>query len=509
MKQYFLGLDNGGTVAKAAIFDGSGSEMGVVSTNIPFHAPQSGFVERDMLEMWAANCEIVRSVLRQTGIDPATIAGVGCTGHGKGLYLWGKDDNPAYQGIVSTDTRAWEYPLLWEKNGTASRIFPKTFQKILACQPGALLAWFKDHRPDVLQKVCWVFEAKDYIRFMLTGEARAEITDYSGSGLMNIRDRCFDRKLLNEYGLGEFFDALPPPVRSTDMAGKISAKAAKATGLIEGTPVAGGMFDIDACAIASGVVDPENICVVAGTWSINEYVSPQPVIDGSVMMNSLFCLPEYYLIEESSPTSAGNYEWFLNHFLEKEKADALASGLSIYEIAEHMASTIEPEHCDLVFLPFLFGSNYNPEARASFVGFSATHTKADMIRAVFEGIAFSHKTHLEKLLPQFRKNQTHDPVIRLTGGATKSKLWTQIMADIFELPIETVAVSEPGALGAAMAAAVASGYYVDAHEASAHMVHLADRFLPNPENARMYERKYLLYRDIASSLDHSWAKFRL
>jgi L-xylulokinase len=508
MRQYFLGLDNGGTVAKAAIFDGAGTEIGVASANVPFHTPQPGFAERDMLGMWKSNCDIIREVLRQTGTDPSSIAGVGCTGHGKGLYLWGKDHSPAYQGIVSTDTRAWEYPLRWQNDGTASRVFSKTFQKILACQPVSLLAWFRDHNPDVLKKVRWVFEAKDYIRFMLTGEAGAEITDYSGSGLMNIRDRCFDRELLNEYGLGDFFDALPPPLRSTDMAGKISAKAAETTGLIEGTPVAGGMFDIDACAIASGIVDPGNICVVAGTWSINEYVSPQPVIDGSVMMNSLFCLPEYYLIEESSPTSAGNYEWFLNCFLEKETFKAKADSASVYEEAEQMASAILPNQCDLVFLPFLFGSNYNPEARASFVGFSVTHTKAHMIRAVLEGIAFSHKTHLEKLLTQFRKNRTDDPVIRLSGGATKSKLWTQIMADIFGLPIETVTVSEPGALGAAMSAAVASGYYQDAREAVRHMVHLTDQLSPNLENVRIYERKYLLYQDIAASLDHVWSEFR-
>jgi len=337
---------------------------------------------------------------------------------------------------------------------------------------------------------------------MLTGEARAEITDYSGSGLMNIRDRCFDVDLLSEYGLGELFDALPPLVRSTALAGRISRRAAEATGLREGTAVAGGMFDIDACAVASGVIDPENLCVVAGTWSINEYVSPRPVTDGSVMMNSLFCLPEYYLIEESSPTSAGNYEWFINYFLDSEKSEAARLKCSVFDVAERMASEVPPEACDLVFLPFLFGSNYNPEARACFAGFSAAHTRAHMIRAVLEGIAFSHRTHLEKLLARRGRS-----VVRLTGGAAKSRLWTQILADVFELPIETVAVSEPGALGAAMAAAVASGYYKDMREAAAHMVHLAERFEPVADKFEIYRRKYLIYKETADSLDHVWSGF--
>ncbi len=502
MKRYFLGIDNGGTVAKAALFDGEGAEIGVASTTIPFLAPKAGFAERDMDAMWEANCGIIGQVLRQSGISPSDIAGVGCTGHGKGLYLWGKHGRPAYPGIVSTDARAWEYPLRWQRDGTAERVFAKTYQRILACQPVSLLAWLRDHDPDILQEVRWIFEAKDYIRFMLTGEARAEITDYSGSGLMNIRDRCFDVDLLSEYGLGELFDALPPLVRSTALAGRISRRAAEATGLREGTAVAGGMFDIDACAVASGVIDPENLCVVAGTWSINEYVSPRPVTDGSVMMNSLFCLPEYYLIEESSPTSAGNYEWFINYFLDSEKSEAARLKCSVFDVAERMASEVAPEACDLVFLPFLFGSNYNPEARACFAGFSAAHTRAHMIRAVFEGIAFSHRTHLEKLLARRGRS-----VVRLTGGAAKSRLWTQILADVFELPIETVAVSEPGALGAAMAAVVASGYYKDMREAAAHMVHLAERFEPVADKFEIYRRKYLIYKETADSLDHVWSGF--
>ncbi len=526
MKKYFLGIDNGGTVAKAALFDEKGMEVGVASETIPFTSAGGGWAERDMHSMWEANCRIIKKVLRDSVIAPQKIAGIGCTGHGKGLYLWGKNDTPVYPGIVSTDTRAWEYPLRWQKDGTAARVYVKTFQKILACQPVSLLAWFRDHNPDILSRVRWIFEAKDFVRYMLTGEAAAEITDYSGSGLMNIRDGCFDIGLLKEYGIAECMGALPPLVKSAELAGRISKKAAMATGLVEGTPVAGGMFDIDACAVASGVIDPENICVVAGTWSINEYVSRFPVTDGSVMMNSLFCLPEYFLIEESSPTSAGNYEWFIHFFLEKEKAEATASGLSVFEVADRMAAQIAPEECDLLFLPFLFGSNYNPEARAGFLGFSAAHTRAHMIRAVLEGIAFSHKTHLEKLVtsrrnlmqreappqgippnpePEINEKRT---VVRLTGGAAKSRLWVQIFADVFQMPIETVISSEPGALGAAIAAAVACGEYRDLREAAGYMVHLADRFDPDTGKSDIYEHKYSLYRDMTGSLDQTWSGFK-
>lgn len=503
MHHYFLGIDNGGTVAKAAIFDETGAEIAIASETIPFSAPKPGFAERDMLDLWQANCRIIQKALQISHVQPTMIAGVACTGHGKGLYLWGKDERPAYPGIVSTDTRAWEYPLRWQENGTAQAVYAKTFQKILACQPTSLLAWLKDHDPDVLNRTKWIFEAKDYVRFMLTGKAQAEITDYSGSGLLNIRDRCFDHALLDAYGLDDVYDKLPPLVLSTELCGGISPQAARATGLLEGTPVAGGMFDIDACAIASGIIDERYLGVVAGTWSINEYVSKRPVADGSIMMNSLFCLPEYYLIEESSPTSAGNYEWFINFFLDKEKNEANESGLSIFEVAERMVQHITPEDCDLIFLPFLFGSNYNPEARACFAGFSARHTRAHMIRAVLEGIVFSHKTHIDKLCA----TRTPPLAIRLTGGAAKSKAWVQIFADAIGLPVETVLASEPGALGCAMSAAVASGTYKDLREAAAHMVKLGSRIESDSALAGLYLKKYKLYKDIADSLDHTWKSF--
>ena len=157
--------------------------------------------ERDMEELWEANCQVIREALAKAGGGAAEkIRGIACSGHGKGLYLWGKDNKPAYNGIVSTDGRAWKYPEQWQKDGTAEKAFEKTYQRILASQPVSILNWFKEHKPEVLENTQWIFECKDYIRFRLTGEAFAEKTDYSGSGLMNLRDRCFDEELLALFG---------------------------------------------------------------------------------------------------------------------------------------------------------------------------------------------------------------------------------------------------------------------------------------------------------------------
>ncbi len=503
MKPYFLGIDNGGTLSKAVLFDSRGDTIAEASRKVPMTLPQPGFTERDMETLWQANCEVIREITSGSGIPADEIQGVACTGHGKGLYLWGRDDKPAYNGIVSTDSRAWMYPEKWQKDGTAEKVFQKTFQKVLACQPVSLLCWLKDNRPGVLEKVKWIFEVKDYIRFRLTGEAFAEVTDYSGSSLMNIRDVRFEKELLADFGLEELIDRLPPIKYSTERCGSISAAAARATGLREGTPVAGGMFDIDACAVAMDVTDEENLCVIAGTWSINEYISRAPVLDKSVMMNSLFCLPGYYLVEESSPTSAGNNEWFTELFLGEEKRRAKERGISVYELAEELAAGVGAEGQDIVFLPWIYGSNYNPQAKACFVGLDAAQTRAQLIRAVLEGIVFCHMVHVEKLL----KNRKRTGAVRLAGGAAKSRTWAQIFADVFGMPVEIVDANELGALGCAMAAAVASGVYADLKDAAKHMVKIKYRLEPNPGNAAVYARKYLRYRKVSDALDGVWGDF--
>ena len=194
--KYFLGLDNGGTTTKAAIYDREGKEICVASVETKMIVPAPGFVERDMDEMWEANCTVTRNALEKSGIDPADIAGVGICGHGKGLYLWGKDNRPLRNGIISTDNRAWKYTENWRKDGTESEVAKLSCQKIMSCQPVAILAWLRDHEPECMDKIQWIFEAKDYVRFRLTGEAGAEYGDSSGANFLNLHTRDYDMELL-------------------------------------------------------------------------------------------------------------------------------------------------------------------------------------------------------------------------------------------------------------------------------------------------------------------------
>jgi L-xylulokinase len=338
--KYYLGLDNGGTSTKASLFTNNGSEICTSSTDTKMITPRPGFTERDMEEMWHANCSVIKEVIAKSGINPHDIAALACCGHGKGLYLWGKDGKPARNGIISTDRRAQEYVDRWKADGTEKKVFSLSCQHIMACQPVSLLAWLKDNENDVLNNVQWIFECKDYVRFRLTGEAYAEKTDYSGANLLNLHTQQYDESLMKLFGLESLMPALPLLRGSFETCGVITEDVASLTGLVAGTPVAGGMFDIDACALAVDVTNEDHICMIAGTWSINEYIRKEPVMDGKILMNSLFCIPGYYLIEESSATSAGNNEWFVKTLLPEFKQKCKAEGKNIYHEMDVLAETL-------------------------------------------------------------------------------------------------------------------------------------------------------------------------
>ena len=426
------------------------------------------------------------------------IAGVAICGHGKGLYLWGKDGKPAYPGIVSTDSRAWKIIERWNADGTADAAFPLTCQSVLASQPVALLKWFMENRPEVLEKTRWIFGVKDYLRYRMTGEAYAEMTDISGSSLVNLNTASYDDDILKIFGLEKVREKLPPVIYSAEICGRVTAECAQMTGLAQGTPVAAGLFDIDSCAIAMNVVDDAYLAAIAGTWSINEYVSDTPVMDHSVKMNSLYCVQGKYLVEECSPTSASNQEWFINTFLKEAAADR-----PLYDVANEMVQSVRPDESNIIFLPYLYGGSDDAHAGATFVNISAAHTRAHMLRAVYEGIVFGHKLHIDRLL----QSRAFPPkAVRLAGGVTNSPEWVQMFADILGMNVETIEVKELGALGAAMTAAVAAGLYPDLAKAAEKMVKVSRVFTPDPQYTAVYQKKYQDFHRIVDAMSPLWGK---
>ena len=500
MPTYLIGIDNGGTMTKAILFDTKGKEIGVASRKTEMLFPHPDWTERNTDEMWRATAACIRELITSTGINPADIAGIAATGHGNGLYLVDEQGNPARNGIISTDTRAKDYIDRWYSDGTFRKQLPKTMQSIWAGQPAAILAWMKDNEPETYKNFRWAFLCKDYICFRLTGEAWSEVTDMSGSSLMNTRDVCYDEEVLKNWGIGEIFSRLAPICTSSDVRGHVTATAAGETGLVEGTPVVGGMMDIHAAAVATGVLDDSRLCVIAGTWSINEYVSTKPVVSDDLFMTSLFCTPGTWLTTEASPTSASNLEWFVTQFMGEERIDEAETGKSVFECANELVGSIAPDASHVIFVPFLYGSNVDAYAKASFIGMAGWHTKAHVLRAIYEGVAFCHRAHIEKLL----KHGATPKTARIAGGAAKSKVWVQMFADVLQIPMESVSGTELSAIGAAIAAGVGTGHF-DSFEMRS-LVHVEHSCQPDLAKKAIYDEKYALYKATIEALTPVWRK---
>jgi L-xylulokinase len=475
MAEYLMGIDNGGTVSKAAIFTLDGKEVAVAARKTETLTPQPGYAERDMENAWQATTEAISEAIKKSGISADDIAAIACAGHGNGIYLIDADGKPVRGAIMSHDGRAREYI--------------------------ALLAWLRDNEPDSIKKTKWVLMCKDYIRYRLTGEVYAELTDMSGTSLMNVGTGEYDQDVLKAFGISEFQELLPPLKLTADICGQITKEAAELTGLKEGTPVAGGMFDIDACGLASGIVNESQLCMVAGTWGNNQYISDKPVVDEDVFMTSCYSIPGYYLMLEGSATSASNLEWFVTQFFEAERQLAMKKGESVYELCNELVGSVKPEDSNITFLPFLYGSNVSPDAKSCFMGITGWHGRAHVLRAIYEGVVFGHMTHVERIL----KFRDMPETIRLTGGAAQSEEWIQIFADIFQTPVEIPDGTELGALGAAIAASVAVGSYSSYEDAIKAMVKFSRIQQPDKSKKDIYQAKYERYKKILAALEPIWS----
>jgi len=500
MATYLLGIDNGCTMSKAALFTLDGRERAVASRKTETRSPHPGWFERDAEAVWQTTAAAVREVLQRSGVAPADVACVACAGHGNGLYLVDERGRPVRPAILSTDSRARSVVDRWLADGVDKAVRPLTMQSVWAAQPNALLAWLKAHEPDVMRRAGRVLMCKDYVRFRLTGRIQAEVTDFSGTSLLNVGTGEYDDAVLAAFGLADVRRLLPPLVRTADVCGEVTAEAADQTGLAPGTPVAGGLFDIDACGLASGLVDESQLCMVAGTWGNNQYISSKPVVDEDVFMTTCYSIPGHYLMLEGSATSASNLEWFVSEFFGAEKREAERAGRSVYDVCNDLVAATRPAEAAIVFLPFLYGSNVNPDARSCFIGLSGWHTRGHVLRAIYEGVVFSHRWHVGRLL----KFRPMPEVIRLTGGAARSEVWVQVYADAFQVPVQVPEGTELGALGAAIAAAVAAGCYPGYREAVAAMVRFARRQDPDPKQKDVYEAKYARYHQAIAALDGFW-----
>ena len=495
MSTYVMGVDHGGTLTKACLYDAEGNLIATSSHKLATHTPHPLWTERDTEEMWRSSAGAIRDCLRTSGVRPQDVAAIALTGHGNGMYLSRADGSAPWPGIISTDARAQSFVDAWHaRPDFGERVRTKTLSSVWAGQPVALLAWLDEHHPEVFDQTDYIFMAKDCVRYRLTGVAAFEETDASFVGVQDVSRRAYDPELLEFFGISRWLPKLPPTVGSTEIAGRLTAEAAELTGLPEGTPVAGGCADVAASALASGVVEPDRLAVITGTWSINEFVTREPSPGSEPFLTAVYPVPGTWLVMEASPNGVSNLEWFLRAAVKPllarfgvEPADA-----DIFAACEAMIDEITPAIDDPFFVPFINGSSVVPDGRAAFVGLLAAHDIRHLVRAVYEGVVLSHLHDVERL----RGYAPLGDVVTLTGGAANSARWTQMFADALGAPLQVVDAPEAGTLGTAMMAAVAAGLWPDVVTAVQHMTRPPRAVVPpDPAATEFWRQRYGRFTD--------------
>ncbi|EON4589867.1 FGGY-family carbohydrate kinase [Escherichia coli] len=488
MERYFICVDLGGTETKAGIYTAEGREIGVSSQVLPLLSPCPGFCERDMEALWKVTCQVISLSMSENNITASQIDGISFSAHGKGLYLLDRQGKPLRHGIVSSDSRAQQLVASWKEQGIDRESYHRSLQQLWPSHPVALLHWLKKHETDNYGRIGTILMVHDYIRSRLTGKLACEETNISGSNFYNQYTSAYDAELFRLFEIKEVAGKVPDIIGSADLAGVVTSEAASQCGLLAGTPVFGGVFDVVGAALTSGIYDSTTLSAVAGTWSIATRIFDRIIPSDYPYVWGKFSIPGTFFAHEGSPTSASNLTWFLQQFL-PDLPDS-------YRVINEWVERGYEKQNDILFFPWLFGSNYHEALSGGFLGLCGHHKREDLVYAIYQGIVFSHLLHQDRLIEIDKSLQT----IRFSGGPTHSRIWMQMFCDASNMPLEIVDIEQSGCRAAAMCAAVGGGAYSGFKQAM-KATHLnVIRLEPNVEKAHMLRRRFARFKQVASAL---------
>lgn len=495
MRERLVSVDAGGTMTKAAIFDPAGNELACVCYPNTISYPRPGHTERDPDATWRAACAAIKGALEATGTQPGDVAAVTPSGFGAGCFFVDGKGEVVRPGIGSTDARSAAVIEAWRADGIVPILEQQIRQQVWPGQSLPILRWLSLHEPETLARARHVLWCKDFLRLRLCGDISTDPTDAGCAGLADPGREAFAAEALAAAGLGFCLAKLPPIGPAAEVVGRVSPAAARQSGLAAGTPVARGVYDVVGCSLASGVLSRRQLGVVAGTFSINSVLHPAPCLDPLPTLQSSYPVRDQYLATMAAPTSAGNLEWVCKTFLAARAQSAAARARSVYDfcneqVAEKMGHAGGP-----FFFPYLFwGPNGAP---AGLLGVTASNDLGDVLKAVFEGVVFAHKSDIAPLLAG---PAAAPEVIRLAGGAAKSPVWARMFSDCLGLPVEIANGSEFGAKGAAICAAAAIGLHADVEAAVLAMHKIVRRHEPDPLCHETATRRYQAFRALGAQL---------
>lgn len=448
----YLAIDCGLTQIKAAVIDDTGRVLSLFGATTPVRGTA---IDVDALTE-NLYC-VIGQAIKQSNVE---VSHVCAAGHGNGLYYITQDGRTAAVSSMATA------PICNDP-----QLIQLTGQSCWGGQPLQILRQIKNEQPDLYTQIDKIMFCKDFLVYLLSGKIGTDYSDASAGALLDVSTNDYSPQILQIHGLSDARDMLPQLYRSYESYATVSATAAQLTGLTEGTPICAGMFDVNACILGAGDYT-DSFQLIAGTWGINAVITGHPVTCPTVTQSCLFLSPEQHMLIDSAPVSCVNLEWLMSHIfpdLTYDQANSLVAQCPIDQ--------------RLFYLPYLYAPMDMPQARAGFIGLGRDHGPGDMIRAVFEGIAFEHRRRVDK----FRAAGLERPRVVLSGGAAKSEIWCQMFADILRIPVEQTAQAQAGLLGCAITCAVAHGDYPHYAQAVSRMTEDRRFFFPGDD---LYNEKY-------------------
>jgi sugar (pentulose or hexulose) kinase len=486
--QLLLGIDAGLSATKAALFDRDGREVSAVSVSNPVLRPRPGSAERAMDEAWASAALVVRKALDAAGVDGGAVAGVGVTGAMVGVWPIDAEGRPVRPAVLVADVRGQEVidRIAARDPDALSRIFA-----VDGCvvEPGCtlpVLRWLLDEEPEVMAAARHALTCKDWLRYRLTGAIAADVTE-AAVAPGDARARGRSAEMLRLFGLEAVANLLPPVRRSESLAGEVTPAAAAETGLRAGTPVAIGAGDVPCSAIGAGAFESGVACTVLGTTCHNGVVFGEPMFEPP-NLGLLFTLPENrWLRVMVNLAGTPNLDWARGALFSE-----LGAGGAVFAELERAAASRPAGVDGLLYHPYLsdvglIAPVVSRGARAQFSGLTSRHGRADLLRAVYEGVAYAIRDCYAAIGRPLRE-------IRLVGGGARSVFWSQTIADVTGTPVVAPQGSEFGALGAALLASVAIGWSASVRDAALAPRSGERRYEPNGALAGVYDEAFARYR---------------
>jgi len=486
---YWLGIDIGTGGTRALLVDERGAVKGsYTAAHEDMRMERPLWAEQRPEDWWDAAQQAIRGVLQETNASADSVGGIGLSGQMHGLTLLDAKDEVIRPALIWCDQRSQAQVDSINETVGRENVLAWTANPVVTGFTLPKLLWVRDNEPQNFERVRKVLLPKDYVRFKFTGEYATEMSDASGTSLFDVVNRRWSYEMCDRLRLDR--GILPKCFESVEVSGHLSGGVASSLGLKAGTPVVGGGGDQAASAVGNGIVAAGIISCTLGTSGVVFAHMDQPHYDLKGRVHT-FChaVPGKWHVMGVTQGAGLSLQWMRNQLMPGEEYSAMT----------REAATADVGSQGLYWLPYLMGErtpHLDASARAAWVGLTAKHKRADLIRSVIEGVCYSQKDGLDII--EEMGGQSHS--VRLSGGGATSPFWRQLMADVLNKKIATLESQEGSAYGAALLALVGTGVYGSVEECCDVAIREVDHVLPDRANASRYAKLHTIFQAIYPAL---------